>query len=653
MKSFAAPFHLLLIFLHLSTVFVGGSTTGTYSHNKQSRLSAAINETLASSNLSYPFPSTREQKSYSNSSFIVSSFSELCSKLPEKEIERRIGCCQPLDTRYLYNVMFGKGKIIMFTGEKGADIFKSSKEAPVVGTPSTSSGPSISSQGKGSNHLLPPVRSIRLQVESKFNVDIETRTGPLPLSQCKEYFDGTLHVVGRSTVKNVYHALADNFIPMAAQIMLDAFLAPDFLHKPRMMLTGFYPGGDEGVLHMQLLTDLMSAGTISVDKVKDMCFRRVVWGHGAHVMFYDVRVSLRRLLGDFAHHFVNHMYDLHVPAPFNKHKQHAESSKRRMTLSQQTNDYLNRRILSQNSSMVNSNDTSLLSNPTNVNITQMSKNLPPQVNGTIDNSVTTNNQYIGSYSMNGTSTYNGPRNKMLYRNQQPLKIVIYTRGSTGKGRSIQGEEHLVKALQDAGALVSLCCDYSKATLVDQISYAYHADVVMGLHGAALAHTLFQKRGSLSLELKTLYGYTSILFALVADSRVGTHAQIDIRDYFIPGGHKPIDSSLINRTITALYEAILFQYNNIIGNIKVLPSKEGDLIVGPSSQIETMNNVLGPPQDVLLPQCKAMVFHRLRNQLDHTRNEVEFHCALCAPFRRRMSVIDEDIYNDEDIGFMSY
>jgi hypothetical protein len=62
-------------------------------------------------------------------------------------------------------------------------------------------------------------------------------------------------------------------------------------------------------------------------------------------------------------------------------------------------------------------------------------------------------------------------------------------------------------------------------LQEQITLAFQADVVMGVHGAALAHAVFAPRGVLTLELKTLYGYGSTVFARISDARVGLHAQV--------------------------------------------------------------------------------------------------------------------------------
>jgi hypothetical protein len=63
--------------------------------------------------------------------------------------------------------------------------------------------------------------------------------------------------------------VSDNIMPLVGQIMRDRFLAPEYLHLPRIGLTGFHPGkgADDGVPHLQLMRDLMSAGLKSIQEV--------------------------------------------------------------------------------------------------------------------------------------------------------------------------------------------------------------------------------------------------------------------------------------------------------------------------------------------------------------------------------------------------
>eukprot|EP01042_Synura_sphagnicola_P029721 gene29721-38312_t len=80
-----------------------------------------------------------------------------------------------------------------------------------------------------------------------------------------------------------------------------------------------------------------------------------------------------------------------------------------------------------------------------------------------------------------------------------------------------------------------------------------------MHGAALTHGVFMAPGTITLELKTLYAYDSILFPLVSDSHLGIHSQVNIKKYFVPGGQRPIDDSLVTRVMRVLDRARAMQY----------------------------------------------------------------------------------------------
>ncbi len=65
--------------------------------------------------------------------------------------------------------------------------------------------------------------------------------------------------------------VGDNVLTLISQIILDAYLYPDMLYKPRMLLIGFTGTGsveeEEGVPHMRLIRELMSDGVITLEKV--------------------------------------------------------------------------------------------------------------------------------------------------------------------------------------------------------------------------------------------------------------------------------------------------------------------------------------------------------------------------------------------------
>jgi len=71
------------------------------------------------------------------------------------------------------------------------------------------------------------------------------------------------------------------------------------------------------------------------------------------------------------------------------------------------------------------------------------------------------------------------KNALLFvkPNGERMKMLVYTRGNSGKGRTMQDEGLLVNALQSYGANVFLCCDFHSMSLELQLLHAYYADVV--------------------------------------------------------------------------------------------------------------------------------------------------------------------------------
>lgn len=144
----------------------------------------------------------------------------------------------------------------------------------------------------------------------------------------------------------------------------------------------------------------------------------------------------------------------------------------------------------------------------------------------------------------------------------PLKVIVYSRGQRNvpKQRSMENETLLVTALQQQGFHAFLCCDYSKTSLSQQLYFALHADVAIGLHGAALMHGVFMAPGAVMIELKTVHAYHSILYPLISASRQGIHVQIDVRDYWRRhnGGHLPMDDLLVTRVMNGLQAALEYR-----------------------------------------------------------------------------------------------
>ncbi len=158
-----------------------------------------------------------------------------------------------------------------------------------------------------------------------------------------------------------------------------------------------------------------------------------------------------------------------------------------------------------------------------------------------------------------------------------------------------------------------------------------------MHGAALVHGLFMRRGGIIIELKTLYGFTSGLFSLVADARMGTLGQVDVRDYWIKGGHKAIDAPLVDRTMQVLKMAQKNQIGEVkcVGesddkdsknhNIKVVDCVVSAMDVTSGSPLD---HILGPRVSELQESCRSTVLFSFRkNKLQSGKDEL--HCGKCS------------------------
>ena len=147
--------------------------------DSQHVLSLIINETLRGT-VSAPPPASLSP--------LLSRLSSLQSNpCPLVEVENssadaaRVGCCEPDDTRYLFNVRVERGKFI---------VFSNSTTNPKPGALS-----------------LPHIITVVSQKRTKRTMDVvERRSDDGEPTGCTSFFRGTLHVGGRSTVQNVYHA---------------------------------------------------------------------------------------------------------------------------------------------------------------------------------------------------------------------------------------------------------------------------------------------------------------------------------------------------------------------------------------------------------------------------------------------------------------
>jgi hypothetical protein len=156
--------------------------------------------------------------------------------------------------------------------------------------------------------------------------------------------------------------------------------------------------------------------------------------------------------------------------------------------------------------------------------------------------------------------------------------------------------------------------------------------------------LFQPQRGIIVELKTLYAFPSAVFHLVADSRKGVVGQVDVRDFWKPGGHHPIDAWLIERTVNILSLALMFRAEYPSGGAyKCLEVKTRgayqliDCVLG-SIQVNNttpeLANPLGPLQKNALESCHSTILYTFRDQVYQKQSD-DLHCNFCTKYNQNL------------------
>jgi hypothetical protein len=144
---------------------------------RQSLLSEVFNELFSNNSLPSGGASTKSYLSQSLSHIASSCCTDMAIGKNSQDEERRIGCCHKSESQ-LFNVMIRNGKFTVFTN----------------------------ASTKMNLQQLPPVRSNKNRHVHEFKMDVQTSSEPFRRQSCSQFFRGTLHVIGRGTTHNAYHA---------------------------------------------------------------------------------------------------------------------------------------------------------------------------------------------------------------------------------------------------------------------------------------------------------------------------------------------------------------------------------------------------------------------------------------------------------------
>ena len=186
-----------------------------------------------------------------------------------------------------------------------------------------------------------------------------------------------------------------------------------------------------------------------------MCFSRVVWGIGPFPFDNDLRMMLRRFIGDFSRVFVKTIFNIStMSSNFHEKKNKMKNMKYNVRKTSFNSSLRGKKLVKKRVKQlrfVKSNISKIHRQLNSINVTDANHN----------------NEVVLLKSDNN-----------IFRiDNKPINIVLYSRGYKGLGRSIANERYLISKLQSYGATAVICCDYIHMSLEEQIAYAYHADVV--------------------------------------------------------------------------------------------------------------------------------------------------------------------------------
>ena len=128
----------------------------------------------------------------------------------------RMGCCHTVneeyDERYLFNVKLEGKTLVLFSKNDPSPLVDAvAKTLPMP-------LPRGLFRGGRDETTLPPVQTDFFQQRHFFSMTAQRREGFMRDGRCRAHFRGTLHITGSSTLNNLYHAMVDNFLTLAAQV---------------------------------------------------------------------------------------------------------------------------------------------------------------------------------------------------------------------------------------------------------------------------------------------------------------------------------------------------------------------------------------------------------------------------------------------------
>ena len=144
--------------------------------------------------------------------------------------------------------------------------------------------------------------------------------------------------------------------------------------------------------------------------------------------------------------------------------------------------------------------------------------------------------------------------------------------------------------------------------------------------------VFSKPGVVVVEIKSVYGYETDIFARVADSRLGAYVHIDARKYSEIRAIHRMDVSLVHRVMVSVLWATRAPEDNgttsCSGSIVRLTEEADDFLIRPIRAEGPLSNMFGPHVTDVSAVCESLLpYARFREKYIQGRKDQ--YCPLCS------------------------
>jgi len=144
---------------------------------------------------------------------------------------------------------------------------------------------------------------------------------------------------------------------------------------------------------------------------------------------------------------------------------------------------------------------------------------------------------------------------ILYISRKPYRLEHVNHDFVG--RQVDNEDEVIKALKEIKNVTVIVADFAKMSLTEQIAKSASADVMIGMHGAALSHSLWMPSWGSLVEMGSRHGL-GVFFWKIA-KWAGIHFENWVNTRYPSGFRK--DSNGDYTTVTL--ESFLPQVNRAI------------------------------------------------------------------------------------------